>query len=268
MTTASSGPRPEPLDQFGAYADVYDLVYEDKDYASETSFVERLFKRHRIETHRVLDVAAGTGGHALLLAERGYEVIAQDISPSMADRTREKASARGLKLEINGGADMRTLPLPATPFDAVVCLFASVNYLLEAADLESFLAGVLRSLAPGGLFICDFWNGLACLQAHERVRVKEAGDGARRFLRVSETELFPMVNQAVVSFRFVSLGESRSASEIRETHRVRYFFPLEMAEAVVRSGLVLLELVPFLDETRAAQPSDWNVTLVARRNEE
>jgi len=67
---------------FGSeYAGAYDAIYGDKDYAAECDLVERIFKTYGYGVvQSVMDLGCGTGGHALPLAERGYEVSGIDRS--------------------------------------------------------------------------------------------------------------------------------------------------------------------------------------------
>ncbi|MFC2073087.1 methyltransferase domain-containing protein [Chloroflexota bacterium] len=47
---------------------------------------------------KALDLACGTGRNALFLAEKGYEVTAIDISPTAIKLAKNKAMAKGLKI--------------------------------------------------------------------------------------------------------------------------------------------------------------------------
>ncbi|MDQ6682240.1 MAG: class I SAM-dependent methyltransferase [Chloroflexota bacterium] len=51
----------------------------------------------------VLDSGCGTGEHALMLAERGIEVLGVDLSPTAIERARAKARDRGLAAEFVAG---------------------------------------------------------------------------------------------------------------------------------------------------------------------
>ena len=79
---------------FGGYARYYDLLYRDKDYLGETEFVERLIQRHSPGARRILELGCGTGIHAVMLAEKGYEVTGLDLSEGML----EVAAQRVVKL--------------------------------------------------------------------------------------------------------------------------------------------------------------------------
>lgn len=94
---------------------------------------------------RALDVACGDGRNARRLAELGYAVDAVDVSDVAIGRLRAAAAEMGL--EVCGQVlDLEHDPLPAGPYDVVVCM----NYL------QRDLFGALRdALAPAGLLLCE-----------------------------------------------------------------------------------------------------------------
>lgn len=253
----------EPI--FEQYADVYDILYQDKDYAGECDFIESLIGRYACPVRRILDVAAGTGGHALLLAKRGYDVTAYDYSQRMASIAREKAQRMDLSIPIEGGVSMADLPPSECPHDAVIALFASVDYLAEEGQIEAFLDGARTQLDLGGLLIFDFWNGIACLADLHSSRRKEARLGSTEVVRISETALDAMRNKVDVLFRCSVLCDGNPVRDFSELHRLRYYFPSEMVSLVKAHGYDVLGLVPFGDHTRDAVPSDWNLTVIAKK---
>ncbi len=52
---------------------------------------------------RVLDVGSGTGSVAVLLAERGYEVVGVDLAPRMVDRAARKARGHAVPVDFRVG---------------------------------------------------------------------------------------------------------------------------------------------------------------------
>ena len=63
------------------YANTYDALYENKDYEKECDFIEAIFSKGSLNAKTVLDLGCGTGGHALVLAKRGYEVLGLTALP-------------------------------------------------------------------------------------------------------------------------------------------------------------------------------------------
>ncbi|MGH2712445.1 MAG: class I SAM-dependent methyltransferase [Thermoleophilaceae bacterium] len=138
------------LSTYEALATSYDEQTAGYRYDRWLPALERLAVEHGLSGRRVLDVACGTGKSFVPLVERGYEVSACDVSPSMLALARGRLPdpARAFV------ADMRALP-PIGEFDLVTCLDDAVNYLFEPRDLEAALASMGSVLRPGGLLVFD-----------------------------------------------------------------------------------------------------------------
>lgn len=98
---------------------------------------------------RVLDVATGTAGVALMLADRtGAEIVGIDLTEQMLRRGRERVRDRGASDRVHllvGRAEQ--LPFPDGAFDAL-----TFTYLLRyVADPAATLAELTRVVRPGGV---------------------------------------------------------------------------------------------------------------------
>jgi hypothetical protein len=105
---------------------------------------------------RLLDVAAGVGTTALLLAnERGLEVIGIDLGRAQVARARARARQLGLDGRVTFEvADAERLPLADGSVDAVVCECALCTF----PGKDKAAAELARVLRPGGrLGISDVW---------------------------------------------------------------------------------------------------------------
>jgi demethylmenaquinone methyltransferase/2-methoxy-6-polyprenyl-1,4-benzoquinol methylase len=97
---------------------------------------------------RVLDVATGTAGVALMLSERtGASIIGLDLTEQMLRRGRERIVQRGkadrIKLLVARGEQ---LPFPDNTFDAL-----TFTYLLRyVADPAATIRELTRVVRPGG----------------------------------------------------------------------------------------------------------------------
>jgi len=98
---------------------------------------------------RVLDLCCGAGHMAAWLAACGYEVTGLDISKPMIELARDNAP--GVEFVV-GDATEFTFP---EPFDAVVCVFDSVNHLPSGEEVQEMFKSASRALKPGGLFVFD-----------------------------------------------------------------------------------------------------------------
>jgi demethylmenaquinone methyltransferase/2-methoxy-6-polyprenyl-1,4-benzoquinol methylase len=93
---------------------------------------------------RALDVASGTGDHAVELARRvgpTGSVVGSDFSEAMLDRARQKSPAVTWEW-----ANALDLPYPDDRFDAATVGFGARNF----SDLDRGLAELARVVRPGG----------------------------------------------------------------------------------------------------------------------
>ncbi|HXN78239.1 MAG TPA: class I SAM-dependent methyltransferase, partial [Candidatus Dormibacteraeota bacterium] len=74
-----------------------------------------------------------------------------DLSPAMLAVARGRLPGIPLRQ-----ADMRTLDLGRS-FDAVICLFSSIGYVTDPADMRSTVARLAAHVGPGGVLILDGW---------------------------------------------------------------------------------------------------------------
>ena len=93
--------------------------------------------------HRALDVAGGSGRHAIWLAERGFRVTVVDVAKEGLALAARAATARGIELE-TVIRDLDTEPLPDGPFDVILCH----HFLYPSLFDES-----ASRLAPNGVVV-------------------------------------------------------------------------------------------------------------------
>jgi SAM-dependent methyltransferase len=246
---------------FGAnYAAAYDALYHDKDYAAECDLVESVFARDAGRcVKRVLDLGCGTGGHAILLASRGYEVVGVDRSADMLERARQ----RGGSARFQEG-DIACLDLGET-FDAALIMFAVLGYLTGNSEIQAALNSARRHLSVGGLLFADVWYGPAVLSERpsERVKVIDTPSGGR-VIRVASSQLDTRRNVCTVDYHLLRLEDGKLTAEVREQHRMRYFFEPELEALLSAAGFELLRIGGFPDLDEEPSERTWNVAFVAR----
>jgi SAM-dependent methyltransferase len=126
----------------------WDRQYAER-AASErpSAFLQRILDsgHWEIPTGRALDIAAGSGRNALLLAARGFQVDAVDISPIGLEQAAARAREKSLSISWQH-ADLQSAQLPEATYDLVV----DINYLQR-----SLLADLQASLKPGGWIVFE-----------------------------------------------------------------------------------------------------------------
>ncbi|MCA9429705.1 MAG: class I SAM-dependent methyltransferase [Candidatus Omnitrophica bacterium] len=137
---------------YTGFAQGYDLVMRDVDFEQWAQHILRLRDRHGLEGNRILNLACGTGVIQPTWIEHGFEVVGIDQSEEMIVEARRKNSdLDGVVFEVG---DMREFDL-GEKYDLITCLYDSLNYLTDAADVRKFFRRVKAHLAPDGGFIFD-----------------------------------------------------------------------------------------------------------------
>ena len=125
----------------------------DEQIAHEVDFVEDSLGIEK--GGAVLDLACGTGRHAIELARRGYEVVGFDLSLAMLARAGEDAQDHEAKLTFVQG-DMREMTFEEQ-FDGIYCWNTSFGYFEEDKNAQ-VIDRVHNALKGGGLFLLDVVN--------------------------------------------------------------------------------------------------------------
>ncbi len=128
------------------FAAFYDVVMDDP--GPRAVRVDAAIDRYRPDATSLLEVACGTGSVLARLTTEAT-MVGLDRSPEMLAICAGKVPGARLV-----EADMRSFNL-GRRFDVVVCVFDSVNHLLDVASWMSLFDSVHRHLTEGGLFVMD-----------------------------------------------------------------------------------------------------------------
>ncbi|HEX4307491.1 MAG TPA: class I SAM-dependent methyltransferase [Solirubrobacterales bacterium] len=221
---------------YESIAPVYDDFTAHHNFDEWVEMLLELGEANGLRGDTALDVACGTGRSFLPLLERGWTVTASDISPSMVELARAKATATA-RIEV---ADMRELPVFGS-FDLVCCLDDAINYLLSAAELEQALRSMAANLAPEGLLIFDS-NTMETYRGFfgEHVEVEMNG---RRMIWDGKTggKVEPgQISEA--AFEVEPLMPGTGPMIPPELHRQRHHPEAEVRAAITAAGLELADL--------------------------
>jgi SAM-dependent methyltransferase len=249
---------------FEDYAHFYDLLYGEKDYAGECDYIEKLFKNYSsVQVQSLLDMGCGTGGHALLLAERGYKVTGVDLSERMLETARAKAIQRQLELPFLT-ADIRKLEL-GNQFDAVISMFAVMGYQTTNDDLLDAFGSARRHVRDDGLFIFDCWYGPGVLSDRPAEKLKKLESPTHMVYRFARPVFNADQNRVDVHYTLISIDKTTNvAAETVEEHRMRYMFSQEVALLSRMKGFTLLAVHPFMSMAENISERDWNATFVLK----
>lgn len=243
---------------YNAYARYYDLLYKDKDYAAEASYIDVLIRKYQPSAKSILNLGCGTGKHDACLEKMGYSVCGVDFSDAMLVEAR-KRTVHG-KLEFFKG-DVRTVDLDKK-FDVVVSLFHVMSYQTTGNDILAAFCTAQRHLVSGGVFIFDFWYGPGVLNDPPVVRVKRLEDEVAKVVRIAEPVMKKDQNLVDVNYQIMTFEKQTDQwSELQETHSMRYFFLPEIENYLLNAGLSFKDAYEWMSDKRLS--SQWYGLVVA-----
>ncbi len=126
---------------------------ENKVITREVNFIEQCLGLEKGAS--ILDLACGTGRHAVELSSRGYAVVGYDLSLSMLALAAEEAQGRNQKLNFLQG-DMREMNFDQV-FDGVYSWSTSFGYFDDEKNFD-ILQRMHRALRTGGVLVLDIIN--------------------------------------------------------------------------------------------------------------
>ena len=221
-----------PSGAYRRYALVYDLVWRTAPYDRFVDLCLEAAAAHGTGVRRVLVGACGTGNAALELAGRGLDVAGFDLSPALVAMAAAQPWPAGRRARLRVG-DLAAVPVRDGWADLVLVLNASINYLLEPAEVVAALAHLGRTAAPGGTVVVEPLSPRFVHEGWEPGRHVERGG-----LRLDAT--YELEGDLVVERLRWSLGGVEDA----ETYRQRLYGDAELTGLLAAAGLELAERRP------------------------
>ena len=139
---------PQVYDDF--YANVYDELVFNK-IKNDYEIGQIVQSTAPTDTSRILDIGCGTGHHASSLAEKGYNVVGIDISPSMINKAKENYPNIDFKVD----DALNTMAFPANSFTHITCMYFTIYYM---QNKRRFFENCIHWLMPGGYLILHLVN--------------------------------------------------------------------------------------------------------------
>lgn len=250
------------MSNFNLYSQYYDLLYADKDYKSETSYVKSLLDKYsKVPVNSILELGSGSGGHAQFFSQYNISVTGLEKSEEMAALSRRK-NIPGFEPLV---ADITSFNLN-NKFDAAVSLFHVVSYITDNTKLINCFQETNRHLKPGGLFVFDTWYTPAVLTQQPQVRIRRLEDNDMRVTRLAEPVIHHENN--VVDVNYEIWIKNRKTDEINilhETHPMRHFGIPEIALLSKLTGFELITAESFMTGDKPS-PDSWGVCFVLKKS--
>ncbi len=213
---------------YQAMAPFYDRIMAHVDYDAWARHVRTLWHRFGGATppRRVLELAAGTCPFAAPPLFPGAFLLHSDCSPAML-----RAAAAPAR---RAAFDARALAVRG-PFDLLLMLYDSLNYLLRGEEVLRTLRQAKAVLRPGGLFVFDVTTA-QCSRRHfaDGVDAEELAGGAyvRRSRYLEKTRL--QIN--AFTFFLNDAGGGGSTVTREELHQQRIYPASALRRWAERAG--------------------------------
>ena len=219
---------------YSELAQIYDHVMRHVDYIRWADYIQSVFTRFEATPKDVLELACGTGAMACILDDRGFRMTGIDRSDNMIAVAKRKSvdTRRDIRFQVG---DMVRMPVSGS-FDAVLCLYDSINYVMDEADIAAMLKGLRCVLNADGLFVFDVCTEINSRRYfHNQVDLESKGD----FSYVRRCEYVPETRIQVNEFQFTFNREGKRYST-RERHEQRIYPVARLEEICQESGYRVL----------------------------
>lgn len=207
----------------------YDLLYKQfKDYAAEAEALAAVLRSEMPSAECVLDVACGTGEHALHLSrDHGFQVDGIDVEQRFVEIASRKNPGGHFVCADMAGFDLGRM------YDAVVCLFSSIGYVKTRERLLKALRCFGRHLNSNGVILVEpsFLPG-QLKSNHLTMQTAEADH--LQVCRMGRTR----VHDGLVELDFEYLvADAAGTRHFKERHELALFSVDDMHAAFQEAGL-------------------------------
>jgi len=233
------------------------MLYKDKEYALESDYIFKLVSSRMPNAKTLLDIGCGSGKHAYEMYKKGFNVTGVDLSDTMLEQAKKlpeneisfyKGDARNVRLN--------------SDFDIVTSLFHVLSYQNSNEDVLDMLRTIKQHLSHDGVFVIDFWYGPGVLNDPPVVRKKTLVDELLTVIRIAEPTVHFDKNIVDVNYHLIAWENSEKVvSEIKEQHKMRYFFLPELYLMLETVGLRVLDIKEWMTESTPSS-NTWIACIV------
>jgi 2-polyprenyl-3-methyl-5-hydroxy-6-metoxy-1,4-benzoquinol methylase len=216
---------------FANFGKTYDKECFTQGTLGEVDFVERELAGDR--SRQIVDIACGTGRHAIDLVKRGYRVTGFDLSAGQLRLASEKAAAAGVTVEFQRRD--ATQPHFKEEFDAAIMFCEGAFPLMETDEKNyAILRHAAAALRPGGKLMLTTLNALFPLfhSVKDFLEAKESAGAAEELT----FDLLTFRNRAELTFT----DDAGQLQTIKTDER--FYTPAEMSWLLKTAGFAKVDI--------------------------
>lgn len=245
---------------FDIYSQYYDLIYLDKDYLAESSYLIKKVKKIRSRVVDVLELGCGSGSHAKFLTKSWKNIYGIDMSTRMIEIAKNKK----IKNFTPQVGDITKFDFKIK-FDLVISLFHVISYLNSDNEIRNCLDCVNRHLKVGGIFIFDFWYTPAVYNLRPEVKIKRYQNKKIEITRISEPDVINTSSIVNVNFEiFIKNKKTNQITKLIEQHSMRHFTINELKHFAAMSGFEIINFEEYLTSNILSLDS-WGACITLKK---
>lgn len=239
-------------------ADNYDEMtrFEER-LEKEKTILQRWVKRYRFSSP--VDVACGTGLHAIIFAKMGLKPVGVDLSPLMLEQAKKNSIKAGAEISWRQGSMENLKEIVKENFDALFCLGNSLPHILNRANLENTFRNFFYVLNSPGISVIQLLNYSKVYNEKNRiVGIHRKNDTEYiRFYDLFEDYL--VFNTLVIDWE-----ENRSKYKLHSTCLYPYR-KNELEKALLKENFTDLEFYGDMEFSPFEEEISTNLVIVAKK---
>ena len=135
----------------------YLKVYRHRDQKEANELVQLVINNIDVsKVKNVLDMAAGSGRHAVIFAKKGFNVTAVDLSENLISIGKQNAKIDNVRIDFVH-SDIRHFN-PNIKYHLILNLFTSIGYFEKDEENYFILSKAYKLLENNGHFVLDYFN--------------------------------------------------------------------------------------------------------------
>jgi len=132
--------------------------YYDNIFPTSSKPVEMIIQAAGAPPKNILDVACGSGGYSIELAQLGYDITSVDIDEAMVMLAQVKAKKKGLKMDVRLGDMLQLVESIDKRFNCIFCIGNSLVHLGSTEQIGKALGGMNTLLKEKGSLVLQIIN--------------------------------------------------------------------------------------------------------------
>ena len=239
---------------FQNYSEYYDLLYSNKNYTNEVSYIKKLIDQNCSNSKQMLELGSGTGNHAVYFSKLKYKIDGIDLSDRMVAISKDK-NIPNANFYVGNISNFQF----KEKYDVCISLFHVISYITDINELVKVFNNIYSSLKPGGIFIFDCWNKPAVILDPPVIRKTSFENESLKIERTAfpKNDFSNSTSKIVFEINIYNKENNTKYNET-ETHKMRFFSEEEINFISKESKFEVLNCYNWLDFNSKSSEDYYN----------